>query len=140
MNKRKIQKGFTLIELMIVIAIVGILAAVAMPMYSDYTNKAKFVSVTNQVASIKLAADLCYQTEGAITNCVGGKNGIIDITTSNIANLDKVETTATATDIVITLTSKDAPFGVSTYILTGRPTDGTVVWTKSGSCINKGFC
>ncbi|MDX1810492.1 MAG: pilin, partial [Gammaproteobacteria bacterium] len=58
---KKAQKGFTLIELMIVIAIVGILAAVAVPMYSDYTNKAKFSEVMAAAGPIKTAIEMCYQ-------------------------------------------------------------------------------
>jgi len=54
------QKGFTLIELMIVIAIIGILAALALPAYQSYTYKAKFSDVFTATTSVKSAIDLCY--------------------------------------------------------------------------------
>ena len=58
---KKVQKGFTLIELMIVIAIVGILAAVALPAYQNYSTKAKFSEVVAAGQPIRAAIDICMQ-------------------------------------------------------------------------------
>jgi type IV pilus assembly protein PilA len=60
----RMQKGFTLIELMIVVAIIGILAAVAIPQYQDYTVKAKLSKVTGIAAPIKTALALYNQENG----------------------------------------------------------------------------
>jgi type IV pilus assembly protein PilA len=73
---RKVQQGFTLIELMIVVAIIGILAAVAIPAYSDYTVKAKIANALSAADSLKTAVALCAQETGDVTNCDGGSNGI----------------------------------------------------------------
>ena len=73
----KNQKGFTLIELMIVVAIIGILAAIALPAYQNYTQKAKFTEVTNATAAAKTAVEICAQTvDASLANCTAGKNGI----------------------------------------------------------------
>ncbi|MGL4467874.1 MAG: prepilin-type N-terminal cleavage/methylation domain-containing protein, partial [Plesiomonas shigelloides] len=61
----KKQSGFTLIELMIVVAIVAILAAVALPAYQTYTKKAKFTEVVSAVGPFKTAIEICAQTTAA---------------------------------------------------------------------------
>lgn len=61
MMRTSAQKGFTLIELMIVVAIIGILAAIALPAYNNYTDKAKFSEVVMAMSPIKTALSVCAQ-------------------------------------------------------------------------------
>ncbi|MGR9074303.1 MAG: pilin [Gammaproteobacteria bacterium] len=63
---KKMQQGFTLIELMIVVAIIGILAAIAIPAYKDYTIRAKVSEGLNLAASAKLAVSEYYDSEGEL--------------------------------------------------------------------------
>ncbi len=79
--KAQMQKGFTLIELMIVVAIIGILAAVALPAYQDYTTRAKMTEVLSFAASGKTAVAEYYQAEGKLpeNNAAAGMAPAADI-------------------------------------------------------------
>ena len=83
----KKQGGFTLIELMIVVAIIGILAAIAVPQYQQYTKKARFTEVTQSTQTRKVEVEVCVQKTADVTQCDGGKNDISADVTSGFSDI-----------------------------------------------------
>lgn len=135
---KKVQQGFTLIELMIVVAIIGILAAVAIPQYQDYTIKAKIANALTAVDSLKTAVALCAQEAGGVlTSCDGGSNGIATTLTAT-----KEVASSTVTDGVIVATlATGIGTGVDGATITFTPTppaagDTNMRWTTSTSSTN----
>ena len=118
----KTQKGFTLIELMIVIAIIGILAAVAVPQYGQYTKRAKFAEVITATAAVKTAVSLCYQTTNDIGTCDGGMEAI----PANVSGGTGIVTDITTLDGDITAVGS-AAVDTEDYILEARDAAGAVL-------------
>jgi type IV pilus assembly protein PilA len=135
----KKQGGFTLIELMIVVAIIGILAAIAVPQYQTYTKKAKFTEVVQAAEGFKSQVEICIQTENLGVDAKGCTNNAkgIGAAPSKYGKVDGVS----VEDGVITATG-NADVDSATFIM--KPSvvaGGGVTWDVStGSCKTKGLC
>ena len=134
------QQGFTLIELMIVIAIIGILAAIALPQYQTYTKKARFSEVVLAASSAKGLVDVCYQTRGAgdLTKCDTAEEIGLDAT--GAAAGEHVDTVTIATNTAAITAKGKATVDSATYILTPKAVSGTLTWAQTGTCIKEGVC
>ena len=135
------QKGFTLIELMIVIAIIGILAAIAIPSYQNYIKKAAYSEIPLAMSSIRTAVDTCYGIQKDLKQCDTaadiGETLPTGLTGKALNKIEIAENTA-----VITATPNDYK-GIDkaeTCILT-PDADGAdrLIWTYSGACLSNGY-
>ena len=141
--KRNLQKGFTLIELMIVVAIVAILAAIALPAYQKYTARSKFTEVITATSGVKQQVELCMYDKGfknaACKNSSSGAGwaikGATDYATTYLKQI------AVADGVITATASSGENLGGATYELTPvSGAAGQVKWTVGGTCKGQDLC
>jgi len=140
------QKGFTLIELMIVIAIIGILAAIAIPAYQNYIKRAAYSEITAAMAPVKTAVDVCYASTQDLSECntdlligetlpTAGTKALASIAMDTTDNGAFTATPNAYKGILTTDTCKFTP----TEELNGTAKTGRLTWEYSGVCVTNGY-
>jgi prepilin-type N-terminal cleavage/methylation domain-containing protein len=131
---KRVQQGFTLIELMIVVAIIGILAAIALPAYQDYVRKARFAEVMSVSNGYKTAVAECLNNRTA-ADCDLGANEVPSAPATLPANVASVA----VADGVVTITATAAAGGY-TSLLTPTSDGGVLRWAQTGTCLAAKYC
>lgn len=128
----KAQKGFTLIELMIVVAIIGILAAIALPAYQDYTVRSRVSELAVMASGMKATVGENIANAGAVgsTAC----DGVNTITSTNATK--NTQSTACASGVITVTGTSDAKSVVLTYTPSLNATTGVVSWGCTTTAAN----
>ena len=136
---KKVQQGFTLIELMIVVAIIGILAAIAVPAYQDYTIRSRISEAASLASAARTAVDIAY-SEGYTLGTIPSQSSLGLAAAASYTSKYVASVTAnTDGSVVVVLSADPSLSSAASGSVTFRPSarGGNLVWVPSCTFANK---
>jgi prepilin-type N-terminal cleavage/methylation domain-containing protein len=131
-SSRFMSNGFSLIELMIVVSLIGILAAMAVPSYQHYAKRTRFAEVITSTELYKTAVTLALQEGAPLEELSSGEHGIPE----EIKPSKHIQSIKVAHGVITALAT--SLLEGATYVL--KPNQDGSAWLMSGSCVKKGYC
>ncbi|MEM7284355.1 MAG: prepilin-type N-terminal cleavage/methylation domain-containing protein [Pseudomonadota bacterium] len=135
---KKSVSGFTLIELMIVIAIIGILASIAVPQYQTYNFRSRFTEVVVATRPFKTAFEVAAQT-GRITAPAQADSGALGMP-SAVGASGEIASVSMTNGVITGTAAASIGNGAETIILTPSGVSAPIQWTMTGTCVDNGLC
>ena len=132
------QNGFSLIELMIVVTIIGVLIAIVLPSYQTYSRRAHYVEIVQATMPYKMSVQECFQMMNDLSDCGAGQNGVMtnSETATNMIQSIQIDSNGKITVIPQTkygLTAADD------YVLTPTIKQGQLLWATGGGGVAHGY-
>lgn len=137
--KRNSGKGFTLIELMIVVSILGILASAALPAYSQYRNRARFSEAVLATGLYRSFIEIAAQA-GRLNNLNDIQEGENGIPGSQKRTVTRHGIHVHAGEIKVTWKKDVSALDGTNFTLTAQNFDPPVLWVEGGNCVDRGLC
>lgn len=145
-RSEQVHSGYSLIEIMMILAIIGVLTSLALPLFNNHFKKSRFVEVVFAVEAVKAAIEVCYVSRGqsSLENCnTYAKIGLNPNSISSAQHVDSVVIQFDNSVQIIGVAATSASIGTNdNFIIEGSEVNGSILWSldTGSTCLKRGTC